>query len=139
MKEAGLLVVDTSVWIHFFRNADSPETNALDELLSAGLVAICSPIRTEVISGAPTKHEFQRLRKLFEALILLEPPEDIWIQIEEHRFNLARKGIQASLVDLWIALTVRFHHTALWTLDNDFYRLTPIIPLSLYRCPNNPS
>lgn len=132
MKEAGFVVVDTSVWIHFFRNADSPQAKALDALISIGFVAICEPIRTEVVSGAPTKYEFQRLRRLFGALKCLEPPKDIWIQIEENRFNLARKGIQASLIDLWIALTVQSHQASLWTLDNDFGHLTAVVPVNLY-------
>ena len=99
MSDSGLVLIDTSVWIQFFRHAPSAEAKVLDEVLAAGAAATCAPIRAEVISGAPTKQEFQRLRKLFEALTFLEPPTEIWNLIEEHRFHLARNGMQVSLVD----------------------------------------
>ena len=132
MANTALVLVDTSVWIQFFRTPNSREAKTLDELLLLGAVAVCEPIRAEVISGSPNKQEFQRLRKLFEALVFLAPPNDIWTRIEEHRFALARHGIQSALIDLWIALTAQFHQVALWTLDEDFPHITSVIPISLY-------
>lgn len=132
MRDPGLVLVDTSAWIQFFRNALSMEAKVLDGLLTAGSVATCAPIRAEVISGAPTKQEFQRLRKLFGVLTFLEPPPEVWGRIEEHRFHLARNGMQVSLVDLWIAVTADFHHVSLWTLDKDFTRIKTVIPIRLY-------
>ena len=132
MSDSGLVLVDTSVWIQFFRHAPSAEAKILDEVLAAGSVATCAPIRAEVISGAPTKHEFQRLRKLFGALTVLEPPTEVWNHIAEHRFHLARNGMQVSLVDLWIAVTADFHHVSLWTLDKDFTSIKTAIPVRLY-------
>lgn len=84
MSNPGLILVDTSVWIQFFRHAQSSQAQALDGILSAGSAATCAPIRAEVISGAPTKHEFQRLCSLFKALTFLDPPAQIWNRIEEH-------------------------------------------------------
>lgn len=133
MADLALVLVDTSVWIRFFRAATSPEAKALDALLSVAPVATCAPIRAEVLSGATTQREFHRLRKLFEALIQLELPTDLWSRIEESRFALARRGHQASLVDLMIALTAHAHHAALWTLDDDFKHLAAIVPVSWYR------
>lgn len=132
MNDSGLVLVDTSVWIHFFRHAPSAEAKVLDGLLAAGSVATCAPVRAEVISGAPTKQEFQRLRKLFAVLTLLDPPPGIWSHIEEHRFHLARNGMQVSLVDLWIAVTADFHRVSLWTLDKDFTSIKTVIPVRLY-------
>lgn len=132
MSDPGLVLVDTSAWIQFFRHAQSSEAKILDELLAAGSVATCAPIRAEVISGAPTKQEFQRLRKLFGVLTFLEPPPEVRDHIEEHRFHLARNGMQVSLVDLWIAATADAHHVRLWTLDKDFTRIKTVIPIRFY-------
>lgn len=96
------------------------------------MVAICAPIRVEVLSGAPTKREFDRLRELFVGVVHLELPGDAWIRMEEHRFALAKRGYQASLVDLLIALTAQARHAALWTLDEDFQRIATVIPLTRY-------
>ena len=128
-----LVLVDTSVWIQFFRVPDSPEATALDVLLSLAPVATCAPIRTEVVSGAPTLREFRRLRELFGALVDLKLPEDVWNRLEEHRFTLARRGHQAAVVDIIIALTAQAHQVALWTLDRDFDKISSVIPLHTYR------
>jgi hypothetical protein len=133
MPGASLVLVDTSVWIRFFRAKDSPEASALDELLSVAAVATCAPIRAEVVSGAPTRREFQRLRALFDSLTALEPPDDLWPRLEDHRFALARRGIQASLIDLTIALTAQTRRVALWTLDGDFQRIAGAVPFTPYR------
>ncbi len=126
------ILVDSSVWIQFFRSQNSPEAKSLDELLSIGKIATCAPIRCEVVSGTMNKQGFHQLRNLFEALIFLEPPENIWIQIEESRFALARQGVQVLLIDLWIALTALYHRVTLWTVDKDFNHIRAVIPFKLY-------
>ena len=133
MSEFDLILVDTSIWIRFFHVAGSTEARVLDHLISLGLVATCAPIRAEVVSGARSKQEFDRLNDFFDALVALESPPEIWRHVGEHRFALARRGHQASIVDVMIALTAQAHHAALWTLDKDFTRLPPLIPLSLFQ------
>lgn len=132
MPDLHLVLVDTSVWIRFFRAEHSANAQALDQLLSLAAVATCGPIRAEVISGAKTRREFQRLRDLFTAIRDLPPPEAIWNVIEAHRFTLARRGYQASLVDVWIALTAHTHEAALWTLDEDFQHIATVVPFTRY-------
>ena len=132
MADPSVILVDTSVWVQFFRSAGSPEASIVDTLLSMGLVATCAPIRAEVLSGAPNRREFHRLRDLFVGVAHLELPHDAWTRIEEHRFALARRGHHASLVDLLIALTAHARQTALWTLDEDFQYIAAVIPIARY-------
>ena len=128
-----LVLVDASVWIQFFRAEHSPQAATLDALLSAGPVAICAPIRAEVVSGARTQQRFQQLNALFDALIDLNPPADVWSQVTTNRFALARRGHQISLVDLLIAVTAAAHRVPLWTLDEDFQQIAHVLPLMFYR------
>ena len=132
MSSSQLVMVDTSVWVNFFRRRNSKEFKILNEMLNFNLVVTCASIRTEVISGASTKTEFDHLKNLFEAFIFLEPPNNIWEYVEESRFLLARKGVQSSIIDLWIAATAYFHKVMLWTLDKDFQHIKKIIPVKLY-------
>ena len=132
MADADLVLVDTSVWVRFFREATSLESRVLDGLLAVGPVATCPPIRTETISGAPTKREYERLRQLFDALTNLELPAGVWRTVEASRFGLARQGIQASVVDVLIAVTAHAHRAALWTLDEDFTRIANVVPLTRF-------
>ncbi|MBI4598378.1 MAG: PIN domain-containing protein [Candidatus Omnitrophica bacterium] len=128
-----LILVDTSVWVKFFRQPSAHESCTLDTLLSFGPVATCAPIQAEVVSGAPTLAEFRRLRDVFSALVDLPLPPDVWQKLEERRFALARRGTQAALTDLLIAITAEQHHVPLWTLDEDFERIAAVVPLLLYR------
>ena len=133
MSDPELVLVDTSVWVHFFRTGGSVPARVLETLLSFGPAATCAPIRAEVVSGARTKREFDQLRDLFDSLVTLEPPPEMWRHVEEHRFALARRGHQVSIVDLMIALTAYAHHAAVWTLDDDFTRLSAVIPFAAFR------
>lgn len=114
------VLVDTSVWVRFFRFAHTVEGLHLDGLLQAKAVRTCAPIQTEVLSGTRTQRERLRLRELFKAIPSLETPLDLWERVEETRFTLARKGFQTSLIDLMIACTAGTHRVPLWTLDGDF-------------------
>ena len=128
-----LVLVDSSVWIQFFRAAQSSEAVALDALLAAGPVATCAPIRTEVVSGARTLAQFHQLRTFFAALVQLALPDDAWAQIEDARFTLARRGQQASLVDLLIAVTAHSHRVDLWTVDESLKRMASHLHMRLYQ------
>ena len=132
MLETEGILADTSVWVRFFRSTESPEAVHLDGLLQARIVRICDPVRVEVVSGARTERQRMQLRELFHAMACLQLPEDIWERIEESRFVLARKGIQAKLIDLMIATIAVHHGVALWTLDDDFSLIHSAVPFPRY-------
>ena len=132
MADESLVLVDTSVWVHAFHAPRSQEADFLDGLLAVKMVATCAPIQAEVVSGAQTARAFHDLRGRFGALANLELPSQLWSHLEEHRFALARRGYQASLIDLMIALTSQTHHVPLWTLDKGFQFIASVIPLRFY-------
>lgn len=127
-----LILVDTTVWVRFFRRPGAQESKDLDRLLENDVVATCDPIRAEVLSGALHEGDFQRLETLFGALEHLEAPDQIWHRISKERFHLARKGYFCSLVDIWIAIVAQFHHAPLWTLDKDFRSIISAIPFEMF-------
>ncbi len=132
MADSPGILVDSSVWVKFFRTGRAPEAIHLEGLIQAAAVKTCAPVRAEVLSGAPTLKERTRLRELFDAVDLLELPVDIWERVEEARFHLARKGRQTSLVDLMIAATALAHEAPLWTLDDDFVPIRDALPFPRY-------
>jgi len=125
-----LAVVDTSAWISFFRG-DSAAIRRIDPLLAVGSAAITGPILAEVLSGAGSRAEFDRLRDLFQGLDRLADPPELWERIAEARYALARKGHQASLVDLSIALACLDGGHTLVTRDRDFRAIARVLPLEL--------
>ena len=138
MKETGGeadfsgVLVDTSAWIKFFREGNSPEAAHLSYLLEIGQAAYCAPIRVEVISGARSAREFALLEKFFSALILFEISNEIWAKVEDARFRLARMGYQAAIVDLVIACVAENYKAPLWSLDSDFKFIREVINFPRY-------
>jgi predicted nucleic acid-binding protein len=61
----------------------------------------------------------------------LADPADLWERVAEARFNLARQGVQAHLVDLTIAITASVHGHALLTRDRDFEAIARVVPVDL--------
>jgi len=120
--------VDTSAWVAFFRG-DAAAVRRIDPLLAEMQVAVTGPIYAEVLSGARTRDLQQRLRERLRSLLWLREPPDVWERIAEVRFQLARLGRQASLVDTMIALIAAEAACTLLTRDRDFDALARVLPL----------
>lgn len=58
-----MILIDTSAWIEFLRDTGSPVCERVDSLL-AGDIAICDPIRMEVLAGARNDKHLRDLRGL---------------------------------------------------------------------------
>ena len=123
-------LVDSSAWIAFLRG-DPPAVRRIDPLLARGRVSTAGPIAAEVLSGAPSRKDFDLLKRVFHGLEWLSEPKAIWDRLAEHRFALARRGYQASLVDLMIALSALDAGHALLTRDRDFRRIQGVIPIEV--------
>lgn len=121
-------MVDTSAWIDFFRG-DEAAVGRIDPLLKDGRVAICGPVYAELLSGARTRAEFEKLRSLLSALDWLFEPDHPWDRVAEARFALARGGFQASLVDVLISLTALDSRHSVLTRDTDFDHISRILPI----------
>jgi hypothetical protein len=67
-----VILVDSSVWIDYFRGAASLETDRLDRLLAEELVAIGDLILTEVLQGFGRDRDFDAARKLLTSLTIIE-------------------------------------------------------------------
>ncbi len=124
------VLVDSTVWIDFFRG-DRQAIRRVDPLLADDRAAVSGPILAEVASGALTAPSFNQVRARLHALGVLADPPDLWDRVAEARFNLARQGLQAHLVDLSIAVTANVHGHALLTRDKDFIAIARIVPLDL--------
>jgi len=124
------VLVDTSVWIAFFRG-DKGTIARVDPLLRDDRAAVSGPIVAEVTSGARTPAAFQQLRTRLGALTALEPPSDHWERVAAARFSLARQGTQAHIVDLLIALTAASAGHTLLTRDRDFTAIAKVVALDV--------
>lgn len=67
-----MILVDSSVWIDYFRGAVTLKTETLDGLLGRKEIAIADLILVEVLQGFRSEREFNVARKLLTSLPVVE-------------------------------------------------------------------
>lgn len=67
-----MILVDSSVWIDFFRGTDTPEAQRLNALLGSEPLAIGDLILAEVLQGFAGEGDFDQARRLLTALDVIE-------------------------------------------------------------------
>ena len=89
-----MILVDSSVWIDYFRGAQNPQTEKLDGLLSSELVAVGDLILTEVLQGFGSERDFNEARRLLTSLRIVElGGQDVAIQAARNFRILRGQGI----------------------------------------------
>lgn len=63
-----MILVDSSVWIDYFRGADTPQCDRLDNLLGNEPLAIGDLILAEVLQGFTSDKDFDQARELLTSL-----------------------------------------------------------------------
>jgi hypothetical protein len=89
-----LILVDSSVWIDYFRGAANVQTEVLDALLGQEPLAIGDLILTEVLQWFDDERDFHAARKMLTALTVVElGGEEIAIQAAKNFRALRRLGV----------------------------------------------
>jgi predicted nucleic acid-binding protein len=86
-----LILVDSSVWIDYFRGKINRQTERLDALLGQEFLCVGDLILTEVLQGFADERDFGRAKKLLKSLIVIDlGGRDIAIQAAQN-FRVLRK------------------------------------------------
>jgi predicted nucleic acid-binding protein len=89
-----MILVDSTVWIDYFRGTESPRTGKLDSLLGSIPLAVGDLIVTKVLQGFSREREFNEVRKLFLTLdIVAMGGLDIAIAAANNFRHLRRLGV----------------------------------------------
>ncbi len=113
-----MILVDSSVWIDYFRGTATPEAEKLDALLGVEPVATGDLILTEVLQGFGSDREFNQARKLLTSLVVVElGGQDIAIQASSNFRTLRARGITVrKTIDTVIATRcIESGHTLLFS------------------------
>jgi predicted nucleic acid-binding protein len=88
-----VILVDSSVWIDYFRGDETPQTSKLEELLSVQTLAIGDLILTEVLQGFSNDKDFNEARKELTRLDIVElGGEDVAIKAAKNYRTLRKLG-----------------------------------------------
>jgi predicted nucleic acid-binding protein len=89
-----MIMVDSSVWIDYFRGNLTAQTEILDALLGQQPLAIGDLILTEVLQGFDDERDFNKARKMLTALTVVElGGEEIAIQAARNFRALRKLGV----------------------------------------------
>jgi len=117
-----VILVDSSVWIDFFRGTVTPQTERLDVLLGSELLVVGDLILAEVLQGFSSERDFNQARTLLTALdvVTLGGPE-IAIQAARNFRTLRARGVTIrKTIDTLIATRCIESDYALLFSDRDF-------------------
>ncbi|MEI6229083.1 MAG: PIN domain nuclease [Candidatus Saccharibacteria bacterium] len=132
-----MYLVDTSVWIDFFRGKQTSAVEQLRCILqSEQTVGINSLIYQEILQGSESEQRFNQFRDYFKELTFYQPKDitESYAQAAYLYFSCRRKGITIrSTIDCLIAQTAIDNDLILLHSDKDFERIATVAnTLKLY-------
>jgi len=117
------IIVDTTIWIEFFRNPESTVSNHLKDLLRQRRVIMVGMVMAEVLQGVKAPKEANLVLTGFTKLPYSEMTKDRWQQAGEISASLRKKGTTIPLSDLIIAACALAEGYEIYTLDPHFKRI----------------
>jgi len=127
------VIVDTSVWIAFFRgrSEDKATSDALDYLLSGDEVLINDIILTELVPFLNLRGEGERAESLFA---LRSPDLDTdWNELRKLQETCIRSGInKVGIPDLMVAQQAMRLGVPLFSMDKHFPLIAKVSSLRLW-------
>jgi hypothetical protein len=117
-----MILVDSSVWIGYFRGTTTPKTERLDQLLGCEPLAIGDLILAEVLQGFVHDRAFDEARRMLASFDLVElGGEEVATQAARNFRTLRKLGVTArKTIDTVIATRCILSGYDLLHDDRDF-------------------
>ena len=117
-----MILVDSSVWIDYFRGTATPQAEKLESLLGTEPIATGDLILTEVLQGFVSDRDFNQARKLLTSLVVVDlAGQDIAIQAAKNFRALRALGVSVrKTIDTVIATRCIESGLPLLYSDRDF-------------------
>lgn len=116
-------LIDTSVWIDFFRGRSEVIKNRIFKLLDENAVFTNGIILAELLIGASGRKEFDFIKDNFEGLRYMDMDRGFFIHLSEVGNALRRSGTTIPLSDLAIITQAKKNKLIVFTRDRHFESL----------------
>ncbi|MCP4213753.1 MAG: PIN domain-containing protein [bacterium] len=116
-------MIDTSVWIDYFRDRDKELNDFIDRLIDLDSIYINGIITSEILIGTKTKKEYDLLQRELQCFRTLELNAYTFDAVAETGYQLRREGVTVPLGDLIIALQCSVNDLTLIQKDKHFLKI----------------
>ena len=117
-----MILVDSSVWIDYFRSADTPQVALLDSFFGCSPLAVGDLIAAEVLQGVRDEREFKWVKKTLDAFEHIDlAGYDLAVKASENYRSLRAVGVTIrKTIDTLIATRCIEDGLTLLHADRDF-------------------
>jgi predicted nucleic acid-binding protein len=128
-----VILVDSSVWVDYFRSADTPQVALLDSMLGRSRLAVGDLIAAEVLQGVRDEREYKWVKKTLHAFTHIDLCDyDLALKASENYRTLRAKGITVrKTIDTLIATRCIEDGLTLLHADRDFAPFAEHLGLSV--------
>jgi len=125
-----MILVDTSVWIHIFRDKGGTVAKAFRDRIGSENSVLSRFNQLELLQGARDEKEWALLADYLSTQYYLEADDNTWQWAARIYFELRSNGVTiSSSVDCCIAQVAMEHGAILLHRDNNFEKISRIRPL----------
>ena len=122
-----MVIVDTSVWIDIFRNADGSHRSRLDSVIGEHEIVLTRFHQLELLQGCRDEHEWGLLTSYLDTQDYLPMGQGSWSAAARIYFDLRRKGLTVrSPIDCCIAQLALQFDALLIHRDHDFEQISRV-------------
>lgn len=125
------ILIDTSVWIDYFKSASNNIVEQVDEILTNAEVYVPKSVIAELIQGAKSEKEISVIKEFVNAFHLIDQSEDTWSKAGKLSYTMKRKGITANLMDCYLAIIAQENNCKILTLDRHFKDIKKFLRIEL--------
>jgi predicted nucleic acid-binding protein len=125
------VLVDTSVWVSYFRGGSPVISEKVDSLLAGDEVCVPKIVLAELLQGAKSEREISTIEDFFDAFTILDQSPETWLKAGKLSRELKIRGKTIHLLDCYIAVIAKENACAILTLDDHFKEIQRVMPLAL--------
>jgi len=125
------ILIDTSVWIEYFRSKSSSVAQKVDRFLEKDEIYIPKIIIAELMQGSKSTKELSIIEDFFDAFHIIDQKEDSWIKAGSLSYKLKKKGKNINLFDCYIAVIAQEYGCIIFSLNRHFKEMQSLIDVSM--------
>jgi predicted nucleic acid-binding protein len=125
------VLIDTSVWIAYFRNTSAEISSRVEALMSDAEICVPKIVLAELLQGSKSEREIGAIESLLGAFTVVDQGERSWVTAGRIAYDLKRKGKTVNLADCYIAVIAQEQGCRVFTLDEHFKEIRKVTGITL--------